>query len=153
MIKQNIIFIVFLTLSMGVIAQNDVNQFDENGERHGVWKKNFEGTKQLRYEGQFEHGKEVGLFKYYKMIGPVSKLAATKQFNPDDNSAYVTFMTLGGKKISEGKMVGKNYVGPWLYYHKTSGDIMTKENYNDQGLLDGVRQVFYENGQLAQETK
>jgi len=128
-----------------------VNQFDADGKRHGVWKKNFENTKQLRYEGEFNHGKEIGLFKFYKLIKKKSSLTATKLFNANDNSAEVKFLSSRGKIISEGKMVGKAYVGKWIYYHNNSDKIMTSETYDDEGVLQGERLVYYDNGQIAEK--
>lgn len=150
MIKQNIFFIIFLSFcSYFGYTQAALNQFDEAGKRHGKWSKNFETTNQVRYEGQFDHGREVGLFKYYQLIGAVSKLAATKQFN-EDGSAFVKFLSLKGKVISEGHMKVKTYIGKWLYYHKNSDQIMTEEYYNNKGQLHGLRTVYYENGQKAE---
>ncbi|PTM08293.1 MAG: preprotein translocase YidC [Bacteroidetes bacterium] len=131
-------------------AQN-INQNDAHGNRHGIWKKNFDGTQQVRYEGEFDHGKEIGLFKFYKLIKKKSVLSATKLFNANDTSAEVKFLTSRGKIISEGKMVGKNYVGIWTYYHKNSEKIMTIETYDDNGVLQGDRLVYYDNGQLAEK--
>ena len=131
-------------------AQN-INQFDTDGNRHGAWKKNFESTQQVRYEGEFNHGKELGLFKFYKLVKKKSILSATKLFNASDNSAEVKFLTSRGKTISEGKMVGKTYVGKWIYYHKNSDKIMTLETYDDNGVLQGDRLVYYDNGQLAEK--
>ena len=91
---------LFLIVTSLVYAQ-DINQFDENGKRHGVWKKNFEGTKQLRYEGQFDHGKEVGEFKFYKLVKKKSVLTATKLFDLD-GSAYVKFLASTGKIVYPG---------------------------------------------------
>ena len=105
----------------------------------------------MRYEGAFEHGKEVGLFKFYKLFKKKSLLSATKQFNLDDNSAYVQFLSSRGKIISEGKMVGKTYVGEWKYYHKNSTKVMTTEAYTTEGQLTGKRLVYYNNDQLAEE--
>jgi antitoxin component YwqK of YwqJK toxin-antitoxin module len=135
----------------GFIHAQEINQFDADGQRHGKWSKNFEDTDQMRYQGQFDHGKEIGLFNYYKLIGKKSKLAATKEFNANDNTAQVKFLSLGGKIISEGKMTDKLFVGKWVYYHKNSDVIMTIENYNEQGELHGKKQVFYDNAQLAEE--
>lgn len=140
---------VFLFISLVAFAQ-DINQFDSNGKRHGVWKKNFEGTKQIRYQGTFEHGKEVGEFKFYKLVKKKSVLTATKVFNPNDNSAQVTFFASNGKVISEGKMVGKLYVGKWIYYHNKSDQIMTLENYNSKGELEGEKLVYYKDGVVAE---
>ena len=53
--------LLFFVCVMG--WSQDINQFDAEGKRHGVWKKNFEGTDQLRYEGEFDHGKEIDWLK------------------------------------------------------------------------------------------
>ena len=129
----------------------EINQFDADGNRHGIWKKNFDGTEQLRYEGEFNHGKEIGLFKFYKLIKKKAILSATKRFNEDDASAEVKFLASNGKIISEGKMVGKTYVGKWTYYHKNSDKIMTLETYDENGVLQGDKLVYYDNGQLAEK--
>ena len=52
-------------LSLTTLVAQGVNQVDANGERDGLWQKFYEGTSQLRYEGTFQHGKEVGTFKFY----------------------------------------------------------------------------------------
>ncbi|APY09768.1 preprotein translocase YidC [Seonamhaeicola sp. S2-3] len=142
--------IIILFISFSALAQ-DINQFDENGKRHGIWKKNFEGTKVLRYEGEFKHGKEIGTFKFYKNIRGKAVLTATKQFNENNNKALVKFFTSKGKIISEGEMDGKKYIGTWKYYHNTSNKIMTLENYNENGNLDGERFVYYSNGKVAEK--
>ena len=48
-------------------------------------------------------------------------------------------------------MLGKLFVGKWVYYHKNSDVVMTIEYYNDQGELHGKKQVYYDNTQLAEE--
>ena len=130
----------------------EVNQFDEYGKRHGVWRKTFEGTKAIRYEGQFNHGKEVGLFKFYKYINNKSVLSATKQFNETSNVADVKFLTSKGKVISEGQMDGKKYIGNWKYYHKNSKQILRTEEYDKNGVQQGELLVYYENGTLAEKS-
>jgi antitoxin component YwqK of YwqJK toxin-antitoxin module len=142
--------IILFFISTSISVQN-INQFDANGKRHGIWEKTFEGTNQLRYQGKFSHGKEIGLFKFYKLIKKESVLTATKQFNESNNTADVKFLSSRGKVISEGKMNGKLYVGKWMYYHNNSNKIMTLETYDNEGRLQGKRIVFYENGQLAEE--
>ena len=156
MIKQNLmkhsIFIIILTIStLNSYAQDAVNQFDGQGDRHGVWKKYFDKTKQLRYEGQFEHGKEIGTFKFYTLNKGTSVLSATKVFNTNNNMAEVKFLSSKGKPISEGQMKGKLYVGKWIYYHNKSKSIMTTEFYNDNGALEGEKLVFYPDGTTAEK--
>ncbi len=140
---------ILLFISSLVSAQ-DFNQFDADGSRHGVWKKNFEGTDQPRYHGEFVHGKEIGEFRFYKLIKKKSLLTAIKQFSDTDNSAYVKFLASNGKVISEGKMAGKVYMGKWMYYHKNSNEVMTEENYDASGILHGPRNVYYKDGQMAE---
>ncbi|MDO1501125.1 toxin-antitoxin system YwqK family antitoxin [Winogradskyella maritima] len=142
------IFTIFLTT---ISAQNELNGFDNNGERHGVWTKYFEGTNQPRYTGKFNHGKEIDTFKFYTLSNKKSVLSAVKVFNAENNLADVKFLTSYGKIISQGQMDGKKYIGEWVYFHKSSKTIMTTENYNDDGNLDGPRKVFYKNGKLAEE--
>ncbi len=144
-------FIIILTCGFQILnSQEALNQLDENGIRHGNWSKNFDGTDQKRYEGQFQHGKEVGLFKYYKLQRKTSVLSATKEFKENDSTAVVKFFTSKGKLVSQGKMNGKLYVDKWIYYHKNNNSILTEELYNDNGQLHGKRLTYFENGQLAE---
>lgn len=143
-------FILFLIFSSTMLAQN-VNQFDTNGKRHGIWKKNFDDTKVLRYEGQFAHGKEVGEFKFYKHYKNKAILSATKLFNDKNSIAEVKFLASNGKVISAGSMDGKTYIGTWKYYQKNSDQLLTIEKYNNAGQLIGERLVYYKSGQLAEK--
>jgi len=145
-----IYFNIFLFITSISFAQS-INQLDANGKRHGIWKKTFEGTNVLRYEGEFLHGKEIGLFKFYKNIKKKAVLAATKQFNKNDNKTYVKFVSSKSKLISEGQMDGKTYIGEWKYYQKRNDNLLTLEHYNNKGILEGDRFVYYENGQIAEK--
>ncbi len=146
--KLTTLFIFLIT--SGLLVAQDFNQFDSNGKRHGKWKKNFDKTEVVRYTGEFNHGKEIGTFKFYKKIDGKPVLTATKVFNANDASAQVTFFTSIGKKISEGKMNGKSYIGKWVYYHKNPEKIMTEEFYNNKGKLEGEHKVYYLSGQEAE---
>ncbi|MEM5539887.1 MULTISPECIES: toxin-antitoxin system YwqK family antitoxin [unclassified Olleya] len=144
-------FLLFCLFVTSLVMAQSLNQFDANAQRHGTWKKNFDNTKVVRYEGQFDHGKEVGTFKFYKNIDNKAVLTATKVFNADNDVALVTFYSSNGKKISEGKMRGHDYIGKWVIYHKNVDQVMTQELYNDKGKLEGERLVFYLNGQIAEK--
>lgn len=104
---KQVLVLLLVVIPTFIMAQN-INQFDENGKRHGVWKKTFDNTNVLRYEGAFKHGKEIGLFKFYKNINNEAVLTATKQFNENDNLAEVTFYASNGMIISKGLMKEKN---------------------------------------------
>ena len=145
------IHFIIITFITTLVSAQDINQFDANGKRHGIWKKHFDNTQILRYEGEFNHGKEIGLFKFYKNIKKKAVLTATKQFNETDNKAYVKFFTSRGKVISEGEMNGKTYIGEWKYYQKRNDKLLILEYFDNYGILDGERLVYYENGQIAEK--
>jgi len=147
--KIKILFTLLLVSVYGF--SQEINQVDADGNRHGIWRKNFDKTKVLRYEGEFSHGKEVGLFKFYQNLGGKPVLTATRHFHDNDSLADVQFFSSSGKLISEGLMNGKLYIGTWKYYQKSSNTLLNLENYNDSGLLHGERLVYYENGQIAQK--
>ena len=144
-------FFIFLGIifSLGALSAQEFNQLDETGKRHGIWKKNFPKSDQLRYEGQFEHGKEVGTFKFY-CDDCNSQPMVVKEFSRKGHVAEVTYFTKKGKLVSEGKMDEKNRIGEWVYYHEKSNSVMTREFYSE-GVLDGVKTTYYSNGQITEE--
>lgn len=150
--KQFLKRLSVLALFLGAYATaQDINQLDENGKHHGVWKQYYTDTKVLRYEGEFFHGKEIGEFKFYKNENGKAVLAATKMFNKADDITQVAFFNSQGKVISEGKMNGRKYIGTWKYYQNKGRQLLTLEHYNNDGELHGERFVYYENGQPAEE--
>ena len=142
-------YILFFLLSISSIFAQESNKLDEKGLKHGLWKGIFEESKRPRYEGTFEHGKEVGLFKFFDDT-KAGTVIATREFNPKDNSCYTIFYNQNKNKVSEGKLINKEYVGEWKYYHEDSPQIMTIENYVN-GKLNGLRSVFYPSGKIAEE--
>jgi antitoxin component YwqK of YwqJK toxin-antitoxin module len=140
---------VSLLISISVFAQ-DINKLDANGKKHGVWKGIFEESKRPRYEGTFEHGKEQGIFSFFDDT-KAGTVIATREFNAKDNSCYTIFYNQNKNKVSEGKVVNKQFEGEWKYYHENLPSIMTSEFYVN-GKLNGVRKVFYKSGEVAEET-
>jgi antitoxin component YwqK of YwqJK toxin-antitoxin module len=146
--KSALLVLIFLNVFC-VCAQNDFNKLDEKGNKHGLWKGIYEDTKNPKYEGTFEHGKEVGVFTFFDNTRAKNSIA-TREFRPKTNEAYTIFYDQGKNKVSEGKVVNKLFEGRWTYYHKASKTIMTIENYTN-GKLEGLRSVFYPNGKIAEE--
>lgn len=140
--------LILFFISSNIFAQ-DINQVDSKGLKHGVWKGIYEESKRPRYEGTFNHGKETGMFKFFDDT-KAGTVVATREFNEKDNSCYTIFYNQNGNKVSEGKLVNKQYVGEWKYYHLDSPKIMTTENYVN-GKLSGIRKVFYPSGKIAEE--
>ncbi len=146
---------IFLLLSiLTTVLTTDAqtyNQYDAAGKRHGVWRKMFDGTNTLRYEGTFNHGKETGTFKFYKKSRGKAVLAAIREFNQTAPIAKVTFYNPNGSVVSEGEMDGKTYIGTWKYYQNNSKQLLIVEHYNTKGALHGERTVYYRNGKIAEQ--
>lgn len=147
--KSTVLFL-FLVFNSAVFAQTESNKLDEKGNKHGLWKGLYQESKRPRYEGTFDHGKEVGIFKYFDDTKAQSVLA-TREFSGKDDSAYTIFYNQKKNKVSEGKVVNKMYEGEWKYYHQNATSIMTLENYK-KGKLQGLRTVYYPDGTIAEET-
>lgn len=145
--KQFIITsVAVLSATVAVYAQ-DVNKNNAQGQREGVWIGYFPKTNNVKYEGTFKNGKEVGTFKFYA-DEPEKKLVATKEFKID-GSVYTIFYN-GKKKMSEGSYIGKKKEGIWKTYHFDGQSIMAEEPYvNDK--VHGMKKVYYPSGKLAEE--
>ena len=126
------------------------NAYDKDGKRHGKWKKMFEKSDQIRYEGTFDHGKEIGTFKFYKPDSGIQP-TATKLFSKTNDTVLVKYFTRKGNVISEGKMVKKNRIGLWKYYHQNSTKIMMTESY-DSGKLQGKQSTYFKSGRITEAT-
>jgi antitoxin component YwqK of YwqJK toxin-antitoxin module len=147
-IIMKLVFVLcFFTVSF--FQAQEINKLDEKGLKHGLWKGVHAESKRPRYEGTFDHGKEIGTFKFFDDT-KAGTLIATREFNTKDNSCYTTFYNQKGFKVSEGKEVNKLYEGEWKYYHLDSDKIMTTEFYT-QGKLNGARKVYYKSGKIAEE--
>ena len=139
----------FLLLNFSVYAQEKLNQLDEDGRRHGPWKEYFdEDSGQLKFEGEFVHGKRTGLFRFYQE--GLKNPAATMFFDPNSDTVEVKYLSQAGKTISEGQMLNQKRTGRWTYYHKNSDKIMMTENYVD-GKLHGKQTTYYDTGKIAEE--
>lgn len=143
------IILLFLVTTNGSFSQNDFNKLDEKGLKNGVWKGFYEESKRPRYEGTFEHGKEIGTFKFFDDT-KAGTVIATREFNKKDNSCYTIFYNQNKNKVSEGKVVNKIYEGEWLYYHEDLPSIMAREFYK-KGKLNGKRTVYFKNNKVAEE--
>lgn len=138
-----------LLMSISVFAQ-DINKLDSNGKKQGIWKGIYEESKRPRYEGTFEHGKEKGMFRFFDDT-KAGTVIATREFNSNDDSCYTIFYNQNKNKVSEGKVVNKQFEGEWKYYHEDLPSVMTLESYR-KGKLNGIRKVFYKSGEIAEET-
>ena len=146
----NFITVFFLITVIGIqsiYGQEKINQFDLNGKRTGVWKKYY-SNKRLRYQGQFEAGKEVGVFKYYSAASSNYPIAI-KSFQKNTNMASVKFYSEKGILESEGDFNGKKRIGTWVYYHNDGKSVLSRENY-ENGILNGESVTYYISGKITE---
>lgn len=147
--RNFILFCFCICFSIAAIGQ-EYNQLDADGKRHGKWKKRFENSNQIRYEGTFEHGKEIGEFKFYRPNSG-KQPSAIKVFSKDHDTISITYYTKGGGIVSKGFLLGKTRVGTWTYYHQNSDKVMMVETYKE-GKLNGEQLTYFDNGKLTEKT-
>lgn len=134
-------------LTSSSIAQS-YNLYDANGERHGKWQKTYVNSKQLRYEGNFEHGKEIGEFRFYKPSSG-TKPTAIKIFSKKTDTVHVSYYSQKGTLMSKGTLLNKKRVGRWEYYHNNSDKLMMTEFYEND-TVHGEQLTYFPNGQLTE---
>jgi len=142
-----LIGLFFFCGALTVLSQEKINNYDENGKRTGVWVKYYPNNN-IRYQGQFEAGKEVGVFKFYSMVNSKHPIII-KTFSTDTDIAKVVFYTEDGVMKSQGEMKKELRVGKWLYYQKNGKTIISEENYSN-GLLDGIAKTYYITGKTTE---
>ena len=142
-----LIFTCILLAPINLNAQEKINQLDSKGRKTGVWKK-YHSNNRIRYEGQFEADKEIGVFKYYSILSSEHPIIV-KTFSKDNNIASVVYYKEDGTKESEGKMNGKIRVGKWVYYYP-DGTLMIEENYID-GVLEGSYLSYFKNSKISEQ--
>jgi len=145
-ISMLLFLMVTAMFSQKIVKKEVINQLDKNGLPHGVWKKKHRNGN-TRYVGKFEHGKEVGLFKFYAITGE-SRPVVIKSFTKGSDRVKVQFFSKRGTLASEGYMLNKKREGLWTYYTANGKEILSTEEYK-KGALDGEQKVFYKANVLA----
>jgi len=143
------LFLFLIASIYSTNAQSKLNQMDNDGLRHGIWKKYYSNDR-VRYVGTFDHGKETGVFKYFSATNSDNPIII-KEYHKNDKLADVQFFTTSGVLESKGMMNGKKREGKWIFYHPDGKSVMSEENYKN-GKLDGDYRTFYPNGEPTEIT-
>jgi antitoxin component YwqK of YwqJK toxin-antitoxin module len=141
------LFLGFFLGAVVVFSQEKINQLDANGNKTGIWKKDYPNGR-IRYQGQFEADKEVGIFKYYSVVSSDYPILI-KTYSKDTNIATAEFFTEKGVLQSKGEMKGKDRIGKWIYFHTDGKTVLSEENY-ENGFLNGESKIFFKTGQLTE---
>ncbi|KUO68490.1 MAG: hypothetical protein APF83_00690 [Lutibacter sp. BRH_c52] len=144
---KNLLFFLVLLLSATMFSQEIINQLDAQGRRTGVWKKYYDNNN-IRYEGQFKAGKEIGVFNYYSELNSAHPIIV-KTFSEGNDNAKVSYFYDDGILESEGIMNGKNRTGKWVYFNTDGKTIVSEENY-ENGLLNGISTTYFAPGKIAE---
>lgn len=136
----SIIFIVFF----GSLNAQQINTIDANGLKQGSWKKFYESTKALFYEGQFKDDKPIGTFRHYYKNGKLRSVTIYQ-----GNVARAEVFTQKGKLLAKGKFIDQKKDSVWVYF-SNYGKISQKETFYN-GSKTGLEETFYPSGQVASQ--
>ena len=121
------LFIIF-SISISLNAQ-DINQINVDGQKQGIWKKNYENGK-LRYSGQFNNDIPTGIFYYYYKSG---ELQLEKEFFHNGLAAATHMFYKNGALKASGLYVNELKDSTWNYYNRDSVLIL-QETYTRTGI-------------------
>ncbi len=143
-------YLIILFIVCNCFSQEKLNQLDQNGLKHGLWKGFFAESKRPRFEGTFEHGIEIGVFSFFEDVdGKI--LLSTRTFSNKGSVALTVFFDKNKMIISQGKTINKLREGEWKYFHEGTTELMITENYSNDKLV-GSRKVYFLNQQIAEES-
>ena len=116
---------VFLTLLFPAWAfGQSVNGLDENGKKHGAWRKMDANGKPV-YEGTFHHDEPTGPFTYYH---PNGKIKAQSFFWNHGTQCRSTLFAENGTKEAQGLYLNKEKDSVWVFFD-ADGKLIARESY------------------------
>lgn len=138
--------LIILVTSLSLSAQQEnLNQYDAQGKKHGTWIKKYPNGN-IQYKATFEHGKPVDTMKRYHENGNLKAIMKFKS----NNHVFVELYDKKGEKKAQGNYQNRRKDSTWTLY-SLEGDVISKENY-DQGELHGKTMKFYPDGDTSQVT-
>lgn len=111
-----------------IVARERINRYDSDSLANGKWKWFFE-DESLWQEGSFKHGLKNGYFKEYDINGDL--ISATKYID--------------GEKIEKAEELVKLDIRTDYY---PSGKVKIVATYNKDGVPEGVRREYNEQGEV-----
>ena len=145
--RKYFFFYIFLfTASVYAAAQvNEVNQYDSEGRKTGVWDTFYENGK-LKSHATFKEGHPVGeLLKYY----PGGILKTKMFFDQSGRTSYVKIYYETGELAAEGKFIDQLKDSIWNYYSSYDKRKAIAENYLE-GKKNGENYKYYPNGKISE---
>lgn len=149
---SNLLILAFLFIAYPCFPQpgqmidtSEINHYDEQGNKHGLWMKFYQNGKPA-YKAHFEHGKPVGTVKRYFSSGDLK----AKMKYENDSTVYARIFYPNNKLAAKGKFINQQKDSVWRYYDRKENTLKSLETYED-GVKNGKTLSYYDNGQKAEE--
>ena len=139
------LLLLFVLIGGAVFAQ-DVNQYDEDGKRHGKWVAKYRNGN-LYYEVTFNHGIPVGTERRYTEKG--KQKIVMNHYGDGKQSAVFIYYDNGEDIEAMGKYYEKERDSLWRFFYKDS--TVLKEEFYRKGVKHGKWVSYYENGNKVEE--
>lgn len=148
---RNLILPACILLLAGMAAAQEItdthiNKVDLQGRRQGSWRVyDFEGN--LKFTGEFVHGKPTGEFIWFYPSGRVKALVNHRD---SGQVAYAKNFYPNGVLMAQGKYVNQQKDSLWLYYNEEDGSLSAEERYVNMSR-EGVWKTYFPEGGVAEE--
>ncbi len=120
-----------------VMAQ-EVNKKDAQGRKQGSWVAFYEGTTDVKYQGEFKNDIPVGKFIFFYENG---KVRAKNTYLNNGKDSYVSMYHKNGKLMSMGKYLNEKKDSVWVFLDE-HGNYLSQEHYKE-GKRHGKSTTFY----------
>lgn len=115
-----------------------INQIDANGLKQGQWQKAYEGTRVLKYKGQFKDDKPIGKFTYFYKS---SKVKAVIKHDANSTRSVAYLYHENGALMSHGIYRNQKKDSVWINFGP-SQRLSNTESYVN-GMLNGIKRIYY----------
>lgn len=126
-------------------TEGPVNRTDAQGRKQGAWVRQWAGSEQVRYTGQFKDDKPTGTFMYY---GTKGQIESQVDHYPGGKASHARHFHPNGRLMGEGRYVGQDKDSTWNYYDE-EGRLRNTEQWR-AGKLDGPMTTYFQDGQVAE---
>ncbi len=145
-----------LPAQAAVASNNNINQFDEQGRKTGLWvikghminATNYKPNQKVE-EGEYVADRREGVWKKYHTNGELKSEITYVSNRP--RGSYKLYYNSGILE-EDGNWVNEKNAGEFKRYHP-NGKLAQDFIFEDNGLRTGTQKYYYENGQLEMEVQ
>lgn len=134
-------FIIFTILLSNFSFSQSINQVDQQGKKQGEWKKYYEKSGRVLYEGRFKDDKPTGVFRFYYETGSKKALI---DHNLTSGRSLANYFHPNGQLMSGGIFRNQMKDSTWITFTE-SGVVSEISNYKNNEL-NGPFTSFYISG-------